>query len=998
MSPERGTQPLPQRYLPSPYQRRLWAIGAFGPSFRTSAQLVVEGCPDGDRLRDAVSAVVSRHGALWTRLIPVHEPPFLLQEVAPALLPDGQGPLALDQEELDAGRHRLTISAPACILDPPSLQVLARELADTLAGLPLEPDPVQFIEFSDWRNELLPDGSGSVLSGGASRPATAASEPEMSVVQQDLDPRWQARLRRLHNDTGVRPEDLWLTAWAVQRRLADIDDGATFVTVDGRLEDPSLQGLVGRAVHHVPVAFELDRGTPFSVALDRFRRARDAAALRGEGTAVAPGAAFELTAPKVEFLAGDVRVVLTAVHARTEPFDQRLLAEAHGSRLTLERAARHGPEAATRWVLDGLMALAAAAVDKPSTPVGRLPRVGDSELRWLADVSRGPSRRVERTFVQAVAEVASRQGERPAVRDGRQTLTYGDLVQHAGRVGHALHEAGARPGDAVLMMAGRSVWSVVAVLGILEAGAVYVPLDPDLPPGRLSRIVESSGARFVLAEPSGRVPEGLINLDPVTAAPAASPVAPSVAAGPSDPAYVIFTSGSSGQPKGVVVNQLGLANYTSWAAECYGMGPGREAVVSSPFGFDLSVTTWLAPLIAGGTVVVADTTTPLDVLARLAEAPSDALLKLTPRHLDALSGTGAEALRRVGVVVVGGEPLSRATVERWRAVAPRSRVVNEYGPTETVVGSAYHHVPDRLAPTDNVPIGIPVDNTGLSVLDDLLRPVPTGAIGELFVSGAGVSHGYLGGPGETAQRFLPDPFAADGSRMYRTGDLVCLGHDGLLTYMGRADDQLKIRGYRVEPGEVERVLTGAPGVRAAAVMPSGQALVAFVVGEDDKPDDIRLLEHAARSLPPYMVPARIVPVQDLPLTAQGKVDRKALSRRVEVTAEAGDRPASDLEAQVAGIWQAVLGRDRIGVNESFFEAGGDSLRAVEVMRRLQDLLGRPLRVVALFEHPTVRRLALHLGTGNDDRSDTQPPAAYPVRAGADRAAKRAQARSRRTAT
>ena len=386
-------------------------------------------------------------------------------------------------------------------------------------------------------------------------------------------------------------------------------------------------------------------------------------------------------------------------------------------------------------------------------------------------------------------------------------------------------------------------------------------------------------------------------------------------------------------------------------------------MVSSPLGFDLTVTTLLAPLTAGGTVVMAQNSSPLDVLTDLSPERNVSVLKLTPRHLDLLaSRLSAGQIGRVGTVVVGGEPLSRSVVDRWMSLCGGdSRVVNEYGPTETVVGSSFHYLPPDGAGRPDVPIGLPIANTALHVLDRTLQPVPCGMTGELFIAGAGVARGYLGAPAQTAERFVPNPFADDGMPMYRTGDLVRRDHDGALTFIGRADDQLKIRGFRVEPAEVEQALVAAGGVRAAAVVPSGQALVAFIVQDDSGPDDAgkddtAILRRVAAALPDCMVPARVVQVRELPLTTNGKVDRAALSKDARSSA-AAQPPVTELERLVDEVRRAVLEADRVGLDESFFEVGGDSLHAIEVMRLLQERLGRKLGAVMLFEHPTVRRLA-----------------------------------------
>ncbi|HEX8868960.1 MAG TPA: amino acid adenylation domain-containing protein, partial [Lentzea sp.] len=470
--------------------------------------------------------------------------------------------------------------------------------------------------------------------------------------------------------------------------------------------------------------------------------------------------------------------------------------------------------------------------------------------------------------------------EAVAVRCHDEELTFRELDERANRLANALRARGVRVEDRVAVCLDRGLDLPVALLGVLKAGAAYLPLDPANPPGRLAFLVADGGARQLVTSPdlASRVPvlpRKRLLLDGLDSYPATKP---DVEVHRDNLAYVLHTSGSTGVPKGVGVTHGGFSNYVSWAQKAYELDQGSGSPLHSSIGFDLTVTSLFPALAAGRTVTLTDA----DVtgLARVLSTGGQSLVKLTPAHLDLLGALLAPeelagATRRL---VVGGEALSGQTLRAWTDHAPDTLVVNEYGPTETVVGCCVHEVAAADAPPGPVPIGRPIDNTTLHVLDDTLRPVPIGERGELFIGGAGVARGYLGRPGLTAERFIPDP-AEPGERLYRTGDEVRYRSDGVLEYLGRADDQVKVRGHRIEPGEIEMTLVRHPGVSAVAVIvredvPGDRRLVAYYVPAGDPPDD--LADFLRRTLPEYMVPAHYVELPELPLTRNGKVDRAAL--------------------------------------------------------------------------------------------------------------------------
>jgi acyl-coenzyme A synthetase/AMP-(fatty) acid ligase/aryl carrier-like protein len=423
-----------------------------------------------------------------------------------------------------------------------------------------------------------------------------------------------------------------------------------------------------------------------------------------------------------------------------------------------------------------------------------------------------------------------------------------------------------------------------------------------------------------------------------------------------------------------MVPHRAVVNYLSWAAEAYRAREGRGAPLHSPLGFDLTVTSLFLPLLNGGTVVLTPEDRGVDALAGLLRREgSFSLLKVTPAHLALLGQALADAdlAGRLGTLVVGGEALLGEHVAPWRERLGGTLLVNEYGPTEATVGCCVYPVPAEGALAGAVPIGRPIANTRLHLLDASLRPVPEGVPGELYIGGDGLARGYLGRPGLTAERFVPDPFAGrdtaagPGSRLYRTGDLVRLLPDGNLEFLGRNDHQVKIRGVRIEPGEVEAVLAGHPGVGETAVTvredtPGDRRLAAyFVARQEPAPNVDELRRFLAERLPDALVPSVFVPLPALPLTANGKLDRAALpapgSQRPDLEREYV-APRTPLEETLAGLWSEVLGIDRVGVLDSFFALGGDSIRSVRVVALAKEQ-GIDITVEDLFRHQTVAALA-----------------------------------------
>ncbi|HEU5155526.1 MAG TPA: amino acid adenylation domain-containing protein [Streptosporangiaceae bacterium] len=612
---------------------------------------------------------------------------------------------------------------------------------------------------------------------------------------------------------------------------------------------------------------------------------------------------------------------------------------------------------------------------------------GSSAPEWNATEHDVPAATLPQLFEAQVA----RTPDLPAVLYDGGALTYAELETRANRLAHLLIRRGVGPERIVALALPRSVEIVVAQLAVTKAGAAYLPVDPDYPAERIAFMLADAAPILVITSTllARTLPledaAGVVAIDePATvramaAMPGRAPAdddrtAPLLLA---HPAYVIYTSGSTGRPKGVVVPHLGLASFSAAEVDHYEVRPRDRVLQFSSPSFDASVLELCMSLPAGAALVVPPPGPLLgEQLAEVIAERGVTHALIPPAGLATVPAEAVPGLTEFRMVTVGGDACSPELVDLW---APGRRMINSYGPTETTVVATWSR---PLAPgAGSPPIGRPIYNTRAHVLDERLRPVPVGEPGELYVGGIGVARGYLRRPGLTAQRFVADPFGEPGARMYRTGDLVRWTADGELEFVGRADDQVKIRGFRIELGEIESALRRHPGVGAAVVIaredrPGYKRLVAYVVPADDgwPLDPAELRAFLAKTLPVYMLPAAFVMLDELPISPNGKLDRRGLPAPEHARAAARTRaadiggagdasgpayvpPRTATEEALAAIWAEVLGVERVGVDDNFFLLGGDSIQGVRALSRIRATLGVPLSARAVFDAPTVARLA-----------------------------------------
>jgi amino acid adenylation domain-containing protein len=582
--------------------------------------------------------------------------------------------------------------------------------------------------------------------------------------------------------------------------------------------------------------------------------------------------------------------------------------------------------------------LEGAAAD-PGRRLSELPLLSEAEREQLVVDLNATGREVPEVCVhEGIAAQAARTPDAVAVTFGTESLTYRELDRRANALAHRLRDLGVGPEARVGIALERSLEMVVGVLAVLKAGGAYVPLDPSYPAERLAFMREDSGVALVLEDGLGEVGE--------------SEHPPAGGPGPWNLAYVIYTSGSTGRPKGVQISHAALTNFLASMAERPGLGSGDVLLSVTSLSFDIAGLEIYLPLLAGGRIVLASREQAADghALRELIAASGATVLQATPatwRLLLDAGWTGGKGL----VALCGGEALPPSLAASLRE---RTRALwNVYGPTETTVYSTL----EEIGAEPPIAIGRPVANTEVYVLDAWGNLAPAGVPGELLIGGAGLARGYLGRPELTAERFVPDPFGGAGSRLYRTGDLARFLPDGRLECVGRIDHQVKVRGFRVELGEIEAELCRHPEVAAAVVTAREERLVAYMVG--DAP--IEALREALKSrLPAYMMPSAFVLLESLPLTPNGKVDRKALPEP-GAAAEVLAGPRTPGEELLAGIWCDVLGVERVGIHQDFFDLGGHSLIATRVVSRVRDVFGAEMPLRWLFETPTVSGLAARLG-------------------------------------
>jgi len=903
--------------------------------------------------------------------------------------------------------HWLLLTLPALCADARTLRnVVAEIVAGYGAGVRQRAgeDPVQYAQFSEWQNEMLADEDAAkgrqfwreVLANP--EPITVPFERTgertagwpTETLAWDLDPTVVASLLALSNRHPI-PMDAWLLAvWqVVLSRVGGRRDYLMALLGDGRAYEELKFGM-GLFAKWIPLRCRVDPGTSFqdlaaAIASDQ-QRAREwqesfvwDGMPEGGGPVTTELVGFEFETAEPFVPNADMTFSFEPSTFRFEPLKLILSGTRrhHSVRLCLQADPGAIHAAMFPILRDAFMAVLVRAAAQPETAVGLLPLLGEPEGGRVVPRRHGVDRSLpaDQSLVTLFERQVEARSEQIAVVCGDRSMTYAELNASANQIAHGLNRMGVGRDALVGLCIERSVEMVAGLLGVLKAGAAYVPLDPEQSSGRLTYEVAQAGITVVLTQETwlSRLPAGVtsccLDAHRRTFAHELS-TNPARPVHPMELAYVIYTSGSTGVPKGVAITHLGVVNYTDCICRALPAESDLTFATVSTLAADLGNTAIFASLASGGClhVIGYDTATDGRKFGDYCAANPIDVLKIVPAHFHTLLTTSEQAAvlpRRL--LVLGGDVLSHALADQVTA-AGRCRLLNHYGPTEATVGSLTYPVePDQAGtePSATVPIGRPIDNAEAVILDEWLNPVPVGVAGELYLGGAGVARGYLGRPDLTAQRFVPHPLASQpGGRLYKTGDLARTLPDGTVEFLGRTDFQIKLRGYRIELGEIESQLTEHPGItQAIAIARTNLAgekyLAAYVVVRDSAEEPFGWREFLKARLPEYMIPTVLISLPALPLNQNGKVDRKLLPDP-EAYLTSGRRyvaPRNPTEEMLAGIWAAVLKHDRIGIHDNFFDLGGHSLLATQVMARVRSIFCVELPLRTLFEATTVTQLA-----------------------------------------
>ena len=1006
----------------SPQQRQIWiSQQAFpGQPFRAVGAFNVAGSIESDRLRQAFDVVVSRHEILRTtfaRPAGIKIPFQIVSEntsfywqrvdlkdfdqdqqeprVAALFAAECKQPVTLDNGpvlrchvvELSGVRAVLMVSLPAICADSLTLMNLVAEVCHAYESeqeLPAEDEVVQYADFAEWENELLESTDARSLEGraywkrkhAAPDPVPAlplerrvidglASEYEFVTIEMD---------EILASTSKSAVADLLFVCWqTLIARLSGRRDFAIYRRFDARnLED--FHAALGPFDRYLPVSLNARE-------LEQVRDAQEYADAGDPGLLAGNAIAFEFEERR-DCVTKNLSVSPFDLFVFSNPFKLKLSAALFGKKLSLQL--QYDSTVFHRETCERFsgylrrLVQAVATCDNPDVTLDSSDLLSDDERRRLLvdlnDTATSYSR--DKCVHELFEAQAARTPTAVAVICGGDQLTYEELNARANQLAHLLKESGVGPNSCVAMCLTRSVDTIVALLGILKAGAAYVPLDPEHPLSRLTTQLEKAQASVcltnvaVLAESLAPHIRTIDFVGDAERLRSQSGTDPHVTVNSEALAYVIYTSGSTGVPKGVAVRHRNLVNYAEFILTHLSSEEPLHFATVSTISADLGNTCIFPSLFSGGCLHILTHDVALeprrfsDYFSRHAID----VLKIAPSHLQAiLSDNEEKQMLPAKYLILGGEAFSHQLLNSILAIPHSCKIINHYGPTETTVGSLTFDADEQELPdvVRTVPIGRPIANTRVYVLDQHLQPATTGVVGELYIGGAGVAAGYLNDPDLTASRFIPDLFSTTPSdRLYRTGDLARILLDGNVEFVGRSDLQVKIRGYRIEPGEIESVLSQHPLVSHAVVILRGdegrERFVAYVMSSKLRPanaDEIR--QYMKQRLPDYMVPSAIVVLRSFPTTANGKVDRAALPEPDDVQTK--DRlmvpPQTAVEKELAGIWSTLLKREELSVHDDFFDLGGHSLLATQVISRIRKTFNKDIPLRTIFDSPTIAKLA-----------------------------------------
>ena len=941
------------------------------------------------------------------------------------------GPLLrLSLVELSPDLHVLHITLPSLCADTRTLQNFLEELSSAYAACLRGENPtessLQYADYAAWQYELLAgdDAAQGMLywsqqQSGADALRLSLSDEDQTPEANQVEPqslclsmtteqvtKIEAMARRYQTSVEI----FLLTCWQVLLWHLTGQSEITVGYMSAGRKYSELHDAMGLFARALPLRSHFQSDFKFNEILTQMEKLKREAEeweeyflwgqdARRDAGAVAdsfPVAAFEFEERPATCAGGGLVFAATRQSVRTERFEIRLTGGRAGDSLSAEF--HFDPTVYRRSRIERLAeqfeCVLQSVIEKPEIRLDEVEVIGRTDQQLL---TKWNDTRTDYSDCQSVPQLFEAQVEQQpdsvAVLFDEQQVSYRELNERANKLAHFLRKRGVGPATVVGVCLPRSVDMVVAILGVLKAGGTYVPLDFEYPRSRLAYMLTDTHAGFLLSH------EGLLESLPeykgevfcldrdsrlIDEEPANNPSAQSA----ESVAYIVYTSGSTGQPKGVMTSHRAVVNYLSFLARAYGIGRHSVVLQLASLSFDASVRDLLGPIMLGGTTVIlkpAEAKEPAAMLARIRKHNINVIAAIVPTLLRSLmEAARAEHLPydSLRTVLASGETLYISDYHKAQEVfGPEVQLVNQYGPTECTMTSSYEQVGVEQDHRTTALIGKPITNASFYILNEALHPVAIGVRGQICIGGAGLAYGYLNRPDLTAASFLPDPFGSEpGMRMYKTGDFGRYLSSGKMELSGRMDRQIKLRGQRIELGEIEAALAAHPAVREAVVTvredsPGGDRLVAYVVGYPMvHPSSQELRSHLRESLPEYMIPSAFVMLTALPLTPNGKVDRRALpspehaNREWESTFVAPRTPA---EEEVAAVWARVLGHERVGIHDNFFELGGHSLLAIQLVSQLSETFDIELPLISLFEAPTVAELSLRVTQMQLDKVDDE---------------------------
>ena len=918
----------------------------------------------------------------------------------------------------------LLFSLPSFRADNHTLSSFVREIGENyeavLRGETPGDAPMQYADLSEWQNQPLetedmqlverywreqtPDDDVSVSLPFEDQLETA-QEFNPETLPLALGQGLMSETEALCKKYAVSPSTFFLGCWNVLIwQLTSNLNPLVGVVSDGRSYE-ELESVLGPFARSLPVRAQLYEGLTFAGLLkqiekitsdackwqDHFRWESFFKSQNKNSDSFFFPLSFEFVSEPVSYSAEKISLSLHTQYCCIDRFKLKLHCGLSGGKLFAEL---HYDAGRIRQNLEPLArqmtALMQSCLANPEAPIGELNGLGDADrellvIRFNENARSYPENEsVSSLFEQQV----NRAPDNSAVEFGEEQLTYAELNARANKLARYLRSLGVGPEVPVAICLDRSPELLIGILGILKAGGAYLPLDLAYPQERLAFMLEDSRTKFLITQnhlvknlPCESLAVVCMDNDWEQIERFASSNLECFAS-PDNLTYIIYTSGSTGKPKGTMIPNRGLVNYLRWCADAYHVADGEGAPVHSPIGFDLTVTSLFSPLLVGKRVILLAETTGIESLYSILTSRKNlSLVKITPAHIKALSNLlqGEDLSDCTKTVVVGGDALQSEDVAFWRLQSSEIKIVNEYGPTETVVGCCAYEVPTGASFSGAVPIGRPIANTQIYLLDRNFKPVSTWIPGEIYIGGHGIARGYLNSSDLTAEMFIPNPFSDEpGARLYRTGDIARFLPDPHIEFIGRGDNQVKIRGYRIELEEIKSALGKHPAVSQAAVIArqgttGDKQLAAYLVPDlsgtgGARPTVGELRGFLERELPEYMIPAMFIFLEALPLTSNGKIDYKALPATDEASVErsaAFVAPRTLEEELLAGVWSQVLGVNRIGIDDGYFALGGDSIRSIQLVSLAREK-GLFFTIEDLFTCKTIRALAAMLSTANKD--------------------------------